>query len=381
MRVLVPHLTALLLLAACNPAVEEPAPLPARDAPTSPDAPGPYAVGTTTHTFTDARGVELTVEIWYPALPETDAAPSDYGQLSLARNAYRDAAPDLRDEPFPLVAFSHGYGGIRYQSTFLTEHLASHGFVVVAPDHPHNTLFDLDADLTDQVALARPGDITAAVDEVARLAVDDPRFAELVDAAQFAMVGHSFGGWTTLAVSGGLVDLDATTAHCEEEPTASCRFLDLSGSPDTSSTQPDPRVATMVSLAPGGAYTFAAGSLHSAPSPMVIGGGLDGDMPYDTEIRPAFDALGPGATMVTYARSGHWAFTDLCDLLDVLEDCQGEPEGYMEPLAIQQLTNTLVTAHLQRHLLATSAATDVSDPWLSPSTWDAEDDVTLEVAP
>src|SRR5690606_33792011 len=129
----------------------------------------------TTHTFTDRRGVELTVELWYPALPAPGADPSDYGTLSLTRNAYRDAPADRRAVPFPLVAFSHGYGGVRYQSTFLTEHLASHGFVVVAPDHPHNTLFDLDAAATAQVALARPGDISAAVDEALRLSATDSR--------------------------------------------------------------------------------------------------------------------------------------------------------------------------------------------------------------
>ena len=36
---------------------------------------------------------------------------------------------------FPLVVFSHGYGGLRTQSSFLTAHLASWGFVVAAPDH------------------------------------------------------------------------------------------------------------------------------------------------------------------------------------------------------------------------------------------------------
>ncbi len=40
---------------------------------------------------------------------------------------------------FPLVIYSHGNGGLRYVSAFLTEHLASHGFVVMAPDHTGNT--------------------------------------------------------------------------------------------------------------------------------------------------------------------------------------------------------------------------------------------------
>ena len=47
------------------------------------------------------------------------------------------------DGPYPLVVFSHGAYGVRFQSVFFTAYLASHGYVVVAPDHPDNCLFDL----------------------------------------------------------------------------------------------------------------------------------------------------------------------------------------------------------------------------------------------
>ncbi len=45
--------------------------------------------------------------------------------------AVRDAALDRRGAPYPTILFFHGNGGVRAQSYFLTEHLASHGFVVV----------------------------------------------------------------------------------------------------------------------------------------------------------------------------------------------------------------------------------------------------------
>ena len=45
--------------------------------------------------------------------------------------------------PHPLIVFSHGNSGFRRQSTFLTTHLASRGFVVAAPDHTGNTLFEM----------------------------------------------------------------------------------------------------------------------------------------------------------------------------------------------------------------------------------------------
>ena len=365
------------LLAACAEPAVEPVERPGMEPWSVPDAAGPYAVGATTWEVTDSRGVELVVEVWYPALPESGTEPSDYGQLSVERDAYRDAPVDVRSEPFPVVAFSHGFGGIRYQSTFLTEHLASHGMVVVAPDHPNNTLFDLDADVTDHVALARPGDVSAAVDALAEHVEQDSDWNGMADASRFAMVGHSFGGWTTLAIGGGIVDLHATEEHCTTTPTASCDFLDLSNLNDTGTASPDPRVVAAAALAPGGAYTFQDGSLLSVRNALVIGGQRDGDMPYDSEIRPAFDALDSGATLATLARSGHWAFTDLCELLDVFDDCQGEDADYMDADAVQQVTNTLVTAHIRHALLNTDG--DVS--FLQDAHWADDTDVQIEVAP
>ena len=50
----------------------------------------------------------------------------------------------------PLLVFSHGNSGYRQQSTFLTTHLASWGFVVAAPDHVGNTFGEMLALKTDE---------------------------------------------------------------------------------------------------------------------------------------------------------------------------------------------------------------------------------------
>jgi hypothetical protein len=153
--------------------------------------------------------------------------------------------------------------------------------------------------------------------------------------------------------------------------------LDLSALCGVGDTSPDERVVASAALAPGGAYTFVDGSLETLENVLVMGGQRDGDMPYDSEIRPAFDLLGSGATLVTLARSGHWAFTDLCELLDVFDDCQGEDSNYMDAGVVQATTNTLVTAHLRSTML--DSADD--DAFLADSYWQETADVTVTVAP
>ena len=46
---------------------------------------------------------------------------------------------------FPLVLFSHGFASFRTQSSFLTTHLASWGFVVISPDYIERGLGGLSA--------------------------------------------------------------------------------------------------------------------------------------------------------------------------------------------------------------------------------------------
>lgn len=185
---------------------------------------GPFPVGVRTVSVVDRRRQEraLPIEIWYPA---TDA----YAGNDLAENtrdtyelipgfppAWQEAVRDATVRPgaYPLVAFSHGFGGHRRQSTFLCTHLASHGYVVAAVDHTGNTVTDImqaviaaqsgtalpDPDTAvKEFIVARPLDIEFMVDQVLAGSVGD--LAALIEPERVGMTGHSFGGWTTLAVT------------------------------------------------------------------------------------------------------------------------------------------------------------------------------------
>src|SRR5665213_2562374 len=73
---------------------------------------------------------------WYtgsPTAPIPAGLPSNL-PTTLATDSYMRVPVSARG-PFPVVLFSHGFGGYPEQSSFLTDHLATWGLVVVAPDH------------------------------------------------------------------------------------------------------------------------------------------------------------------------------------------------------------------------------------------------------
>jgi len=189
-----------------------------------PFARGPHPVGVRSADLVDAgRDRRLAVEVWYPATAghrgrDLDAETCDRYELLpglplVVQDAVRDAEP--APGRFPLVVFSHGYGGHRRQSTFLCTHLASHGYVVAATDHFGNTIRDVMEHMLAtragrpvpdfvehllEVARQRPVDASWLIDRILDGTAGD--VAARVDAECIGIAGHSFGGWTTLATTG-----------------------------------------------------------------------------------------------------------------------------------------------------------------------------------
>lgn len=351
----------LLLLAACASCAHQGADDSGVDpaaAFSPPDGPGPYRASAMTLEWTDARGQDLVAEVWYPVPLDSDCEVEPYTELPISGSACREAEPATPPEGgFPLVAFSHGNAGIRYQSIFLTEALAQHGYVVVAPDHPYNTLLDFDQDQLGTVAERRPGDITSAVDRVAELSVPplsevDPAGAVLgglADTSRFGMAGHSFGGWTTLAVGGGDIDLAGLRVFCADPANIAidydfCGVLDELPdlATDADFAPPDGRVVSNLSMAPAGWYSFAAGAvgepggLDPVLPTLVMGGSKDDSESVEDEIQPLYDRLaadaslhGPDALAVLEG-AGHYAFTDICLVGDLQPDCAEADGGYID---------------------------------------------------
>jgi predicted dienelactone hydrolase len=204
---------------------------------TLPDAPrlsarGVYKVGVRTLELVNKNQVDilhskggvdplydrrLKIEVWYPAIiPEGKKELVAYNQVmgmfndstrpivpfTFEGRALRDAAPDVSGSAYPLIVVSHGYPGTRLILTYLTENLASKGYVVAAIDHTESTFLDKAG--FQSTLLNRAKDILFVLNQLATLSkVDSKSFlAGLADANNTGLIGYSMGGYGVLNAAG-----------------------------------------------------------------------------------------------------------------------------------------------------------------------------------
>jgi len=153
---------------------------------------GPFRVGVRPASASDdRRGREFPADIWF-------SDPAGAGE---------------KTRPAPLIVFVHGGGGNRKSAAYLCSHLASHGYVVAAMDHSEVVAPEL-APAAEETAEQR----AARVEAVIASRVPDVRFLLdfllgggaaaaagadghlAIDHDRIGLIGHSFGGWTVLAV-------------------------------------------------------------------------------------------------------------------------------------------------------------------------------------
>lgn len=289
---------------------------------------GPWAVGVKTIEVIGANGRKLPTEVWYPISSGGGGEAAKYlnGIVTSPYGAIRDADP--LPGPWPLVVFSHGNGGVRDQSVFLTEWLARHGYVVASPEHVGNSFWDMKDEQRAVMTLWRPQDLHAVIDAMVS-PTSGVWYDGLVDSARVAVTGHSFGGYTSLAVAGLKVqvppsykiDCSKPAAQRSKQDQLVCPELEKLG--EGPYNFGDPRVKLAIPLAHAGygwqMLTPVGATDEHIPIIMM---GASGDLvtPVSTEATPLYKDLSTPTALLTLNGGSHYSFANICEIEKLLPD-------------------------------------------------------------
>lgn len=264
----------------------------------------------------------LKVEVWYPAdIGSQDNSVITYDEVMGNANskdrplipftflgrADRDAKPNLADSPYPLIIVSHGYTGSRYLMTYLTENLASKGYVVVAIDHTESTFRD--AGGFNSTLLNRSLDVLFVLNEMARLEKQNDHFLHgLADPEQTALIGYSMGGYGVVNVAGGGYSPQAAQFFGRMSKGSKALNKRSVGNPEFEASI-DPRIKAVVALAPWGMQRGIWNSEGLAgikiPS-FFVGGSMDDISGYEKGTKAIFEgAVNSDRYLLTYINARH----------------------------------------------------------------------------
>ena len=297
---------------------------------------GPFDVGVTFLTLPGDR----PVDVWYPVEGGqtsdkfthnlNDPWPeSILSKVPQVPDSVVDAYPEAQASdagPFPVILESHGFGSSRRDGALNHRHLASWGFVVIAPEHFERNRATVTGQPVEFEVMDSVDVLLAALALVEEASLTEGSVLEgSVDSGLIAVDGVSAGGRAA---------------------------LDLGN---------DPRIGAVVARAPAGSGTPDSG----VPVLLLAS---DRDVAVDVDgVRTMFDEMASPKSLAVILDGGHNTFTDACAVIreaggldiEAFVEATGFPaellefgnngctEEYVDPTAVWPAINHLQVAHIR----------------------------------
>jgi dienelactone hydrolase len=266
---------------------------------------------------------KLKLEVWYPAIvkPETKDIiiynesrgiqgdqRNPFIQYSFSGRAVRDGTPKSDEGPFPLIIVSHGYVGSRLLMTYLTENLASKGYIVISIDHMESTYQD--AGGFHSTLLNRSRDILFVLDKVAEMGEQGGTgfLSGIVDSENTGLIGYSMGGYGVLNAAGAGYSKQLVTLFGAMAGGSSAIEV-LTTNNTVYQASLDPRIKAVVAFAPWGMQrgVWDAEGLEGLKIPaFFVAGSMDDISGYEKGTKAIFDgAVFSDRYLLTYINARH----------------------------------------------------------------------------
>jgi predicted dienelactone hydrolase len=272
-----------------------------------------------------ARGTNLAVTVWYPALPGGEKTLVGDSKLLKGTEAFANAP--LAPGRFPLILISHGSGARIQNLGWLATSLVRAGFIVAGPNHPGTTSGD-----STPIDTPKLWERTDDLSTVLTAMTNDPAWNSAIAEDRIGVLGFSLGGAAAMEIAGARANREAYARYCDSYPTmADCVWFAggkgfVKGEAVASEkvdlrqidrvrfeqSNRDPRITSAVLVDPSVAQAFDTQSLKEITIPMnFINLGRPGRVPVAV-IADGLARLTPEGSYAQVDDAVHFSFLAEC---------------------------------------------------------------------
>jgi len=302
---------------------------------------GPYVGYKKIYVEFNSTGEQFPVALVYPS--DTPSKKVKFGPFEMELSI----GGKVTDGKFPLVIISHGSGGTNLGYRSIAFALVKKGFVVGMPLHPKNNFKDNEGEGTVSNWENRPRHISASIDAV----LSSRKVSESIDTDKIAVVGHSAGGYTALAVAGGVADTTHIIELCLSNSQINEPFCGLVKENKTEKVKiensHDKRIKAIVLMAPVGILFNSEDSLKDVDIPaLLLRAEKDVELtePYQAEVIAKNYKNQELLTYCTVPNAGHYSF--ITPFPEVIKGELGvvveDPDGFSRQAFHELLSSDIV---------------------------------------
>ncbi|MGD0340493.1 MAG: alpha/beta fold hydrolase [Bacteroidales bacterium] len=228
----------------------------------------------------ETNGISFPVLVQYPT--HQLSSPTNFGPYTM------DVCSDAKiiDGQFPLVIISHGNSGSHLLYRTISTFLAKNGYIVAMLEHYGNNRNNNELEKSIENLQYRPRHVSLTIDYL----LSENIFGQSISVDKIAIIGHSFGGYTALALAGG------------KPWTQSGQQVEV---------QNDSRINALVLMAPAAAFYIPESSLRKVNIPILL---LIAEHDQFTPKKWTADVVVNGVpdkskvTLKTIRNAGHFSF-------------------------------------------------------------------------